>query len=110
MNETEIVYCGEGWANFWTPYNANEKWARFTVTAIGTITNILNIMVFTRKSMASSPINKILAGLALADFLFSVRFIIEFLTLQFRTVFEYQDSYFDAHSQLIHEVLFDVRI
>ncbi|XP_017775175.1 PREDICTED: probable G-protein coupled receptor 139 [Nicrophorus vespilloides] len=45
------------------------------VCIFGTIANILNIIVLTRKEMACAPINRILTGLAIADMLIMVEYI-----------------------------------
>ena len=99
MNDTEIIYCGEGWENFWAPYNSISTYAQLTVATIGVLTNILNIIIFTRKSMSSSPINKILVGLALADFLSCLRYIIEGITALLKKHYEYQDSYVETRHE-----------
>ncbi|XP_059088552.1 G-protein coupled receptor dmsr-1-like isoform X2 [Tigriopus californicus] len=45
------------------------------VCLFGTIANILNIVVLTRKEMNGSPINRILTGIAVADMLVMVEYI-----------------------------------
>lgn len=45
------------------------------VCLCGTVANMLNVAVLTRKDMASAPINRILTGLAVADILVMVEYI-----------------------------------
>lgn len=45
------------------------------VCLFGTVANILNVTVLTRKEMVSAPINRILTGLALADILVMIEYI-----------------------------------
>ena len=69
---TPVVYCGKGWADFWAflvPFNLP---ARAVVCLVGIVTNILNILVFTRKSMRN-PTNTILTALSIADLLCLLR-------------------------------------
>ena len=42
---------------------------------MGTIFNLLNILVFTHKDMRSNPINLILTGIAVADCLLLIEYI-----------------------------------
>lgn len=46
-----------------------------SVCVFGTVANILNIIVLTRKDMASAPINRILTALAMADMLLMIEYI-----------------------------------
>ena len=45
------------------------------VCSMGTVFNILNILVFTHKDMRSNPINLILTGIAVADCLVLIEYI-----------------------------------
>ena len=45
------------------------------VCIFGTVANILNVMVLTKKDMAKAPINKILKWLAVADMLIMIEYI-----------------------------------
>ena len=45
------------------------------VCIFGTVANILNVMVLTKKDMAKAPINKILKWLAVADMLIMIAYI-----------------------------------
>jgi hypothetical protein len=45
------------------------------VCGMGTVFNLLNIMVLTHKDMKSNPINRILTGIAVADCLVSIEYI-----------------------------------
>ncbi|XP_023014928.1 G-protein coupled receptor dmsr-1 [Leptinotarsa decemlineata] len=45
------------------------------VCVFGSVANVLNIVVLTRKDMASAPINRILTALAIADMLLMIEYI-----------------------------------
>lgn len=47
----------------------------FAVCLFGTIANILNIAVLTRKDMACAPINRILTGLAVAEMIIMLEYM-----------------------------------
>ena len=46
-----------------------------TVCTLGTIFNIMNILVLTHKDMRSNPINLLLTGIAVADMMVMVEYI-----------------------------------
>ena len=46
-----------------------------TVCLLGTIFNIMNILVLTHKDMRSNPINLLLTGIAVADMMVMVEYI-----------------------------------
>lgn len=56
-------------------YNKFHGYLSLLVCIFGTIANFLNIIVLTRKDMAVFPVNRILAGLAVADMLVMVEYI-----------------------------------
>jgi len=47
----------------------------FQICIFGTIANILNVIVLTKKDMAKAPINKILKWLAVADMFVMIEYI-----------------------------------
>ncbi|XP_067013511.1 G-protein coupled receptor dmsr-1-like [Anabrus simplex] len=77
MNETvpkPSLYCGEGLQNFQKTYNHIHGYASLLVCLFGSLANILNIAVLTRREM-TSPTNTILTGLAVADLLVMLEYI-----------------------------------
>ncbi|XP_058829382.1 G-protein coupled receptor dmsr-1-like [Topomyia yanbarensis] len=64
----ELLYCGQGLDDFHTSYSNIHGIVCLLVCIFGSIANILNIMVLTRREMRS-PTNAILTGLAIADLL-----------------------------------------
>jgi hypothetical protein len=73
-NDNSDVDCGfkdmlETYANDYHPYLA------IVVCLFGTVANILNIAVLTRKDMVCAPINRILTALAIADMVLMIEYI-----------------------------------
>lgn len=66
--------CGEGLDDFHTSYVAIHGWASLMVCCFGSVANLLNVIVLTRKEM-KSPTNAILTGLAVADMLVMFEYI-----------------------------------
>ncbi|XP_040569528.1 G-protein coupled receptor dmsr-1 [Lepeophtheirus salmonis] len=60
---------------FYKGYREIHGWLSLCVCIFGTIANILNIVVLTRKEMNGSPINLILTGIAIADMLVMIEYI-----------------------------------
>lgn len=56
-------------------YKTYHGYLSLIVCLFGTVANLLNIIVLTRKDMACSPVNRILAGLAVADMFVMVEYI-----------------------------------
>lgn len=56
-------------------YRQIHGYASLVVCVFGTIANILNIFVLTRKELLNSPINRILTGIAVADMLVMLEYI-----------------------------------
>lgn len=69
--------CTDGWfADFAIEYGKTyHVYLAIVVCCFGTIANMLNIAVLTRKDMASAPINRILTGIAVADMMIMVEYI-----------------------------------
>nr|XP_040569440.1 G-protein coupled receptor dmsr-1-like [Lepeophtheirus salmonis] len=60
---------------FYKSYRKIHGWLSISVCIFGTIANLLNIAILTRKEMNSSPINLILTGIAIADMLVMIEYI-----------------------------------
>ncbi|KAG8322351.1 G-protein coupled receptor dmsr-1-like [Homalodisca vitripennis] len=58
-----------------TSYRHLHGYIALLVCVFGTIANILNVVVLTRKEMAAAPINRILTGIAVADMLVMLDYI-----------------------------------
>jgi hypothetical protein len=68
--------CGGRLRNFAETYASHyHSYFAIFVCVFGTIANVLNIIVLTRKDMACAPINRILTALAVADILLMVEYI-----------------------------------
>lgn len=76
MNSTTVAtpYCGKGLDKFYSAYRHVHGYASLLVCLFGSVANILNIAVLTRREM-SSPTNAILTGLAVADLLVMLEYI-----------------------------------
>lgn len=66
--DEDFAYCGKGFQDFHETFKHFHGYFSIIVCVFGIITNILNIIVLTRKDMVS-PTNTILTGLAVADML-----------------------------------------
>jgi hypothetical protein len=71
--DTASEWCG-GWDSFYTSYSQMHGWASLFVCIFGSIANLLNIVVLTRREMRS-PTNMILTGLAVADLFVMIEYI-----------------------------------
>nr|QNH74777.1 putative myosuppressin receptor I [Homarus americanus] len=68
-------YCStEGWNHFRESYQAVHGCMSLVVCVFGSIANVINMVVLTRRSMLS-PTNAILTGLAMTDLLVMVEYI-----------------------------------
>lgn len=68
-------YCStEGWDNFRQSYQAVHGCMSLVVCVFGSVANVINMAVLTRRSMVS-PTNAILTGLAVTDLLVMVEYI-----------------------------------
>ncbi|XP_033253521.1 LOW QUALITY PROTEIN: probable G-protein coupled receptor 139 [Drosophila miranda] len=68
-------YCQGEIYNWLRAYNSIHGYVSLMICIFGTIANILNIMVLTRKEMAKAPINNILKWLAVADMFVMLEYI-----------------------------------
>ncbi|XP_071566171.1 G-protein coupled receptor dmsr-1 [Temnothorax nylanderi] len=66
--------CGKSLESFHDWYTQVHGWASLLVCIFGSIANVLNIAVLTRREM-QSPTNMILTGLAVADLLVMIEYI-----------------------------------
>lgn len=78
--ETTKSTCGEfDWSieHYAVIYAASyHVYLALIVCIFGAVFNILNIIVLTRKDMASVPINKILTGIAMADVVVMIEYVL----------------------------------
>ncbi|XP_023031798.1 G-protein coupled receptor dmsr-1 [Drosophila willistoni] len=68
-------YCQGEIYKWLRTYNGMHGYVSLLICIFGTIANILNIMVLTRKEMAKAPINNILKWLAVADMFVMLEYI-----------------------------------
>lgn len=68
-------YCDGAIRDLATQYKNYHGYASLIVCSFGTLTNMLNIVVLTRKDTKAAPINRILTGLAVADALVMLEYI-----------------------------------
>lgn len=66
--------CGTGFESFYNSYAQVHGWASLLVCTFGSIANVLNIAVLTRREM-HSPTNMILTALAVADLFVMIEYI-----------------------------------
>ncbi|XP_060522497.1 G-protein coupled receptor dmsr-1-like isoform X2 [Cylas formicarius] len=64
-----LLYLATTYANYYHPYCV------IIVCAVGVVLNTLNIIVLTRKDMATAPINRLLTALAWADMLLMIEYM-----------------------------------
>lgn len=72
--ESVSCYCSQ-LRNFSIAYRQIHGYLSFFVCIVGVISNILNIIVLTRREMSVLPINRILRGLALTDIVLMIEYI-----------------------------------
>lgn len=88
-----MCHCESAIRDFATEYKNYHGYASLIVCSFGTFTNILNIIVLTRKDTKSAPINRILTGMATADVLVMLEYIpfaiYKYLVLPERRIFPY---------------------
>ncbi|XP_005177141.2 G-protein coupled receptor dmsr-1 [Musca domestica] len=68
-------YCRGDFYQGLRVYNGLHGYVALVICLFGTIANLLNIMVLTKKDMAKAPINKILKWLAVADMFVMIEYI-----------------------------------
>ncbi|XP_073846179.1 G-protein coupled receptor dmsr-1 isoform X2 [Musca autumnalis] len=70
-----VDYCKGDFYRGLRTYNSLHGYVALVICLFGTIANLLNIMVLTKKDMAKAPINKILKWLAVADMFVMIEYI-----------------------------------
>ncbi|XP_055708444.1 G-protein coupled receptor dmsr-1 isoform X2 [Phlebotomus papatasi] len=68
-------YCAGTLRNIFTGYRSFHGYISLVICIFGTIANILNIIVLTRKEMCKAPINIILKWLAVTDMIVMIEYI-----------------------------------
>lgn len=109
---TTSCYCDNAIRDLATQYKNYHGYAALMVCSFGTFTNMLNIIVLTRKDTKVAPINRILTGLATADMLVMLEYvpfaIYKYLVLPQRRIFPYGWAVFvlfHMHfTQLLHTI------
>ncbi|XP_032683158.1 sex peptide receptor-like [Odontomachus brunneus] len=109
---TTSCYCDGAIRDLATQYKNYHGYAALMVCSFGTFTNVLNIIVLTRKDTKIAPINRILTGLATADMLVMLEYIpfaiYKYLVLPQRRIFPYGWAVFvlfHMHfTQLLHTI------
>ncbi|TMW54532.1 hypothetical protein DOY81_000326 [Sarcophaga bullata] len=84
------TYCKGEFFKMLQAYTNIHGYVALMVCIFGTVANILNVMVLTKKDMAKAPINKILKWLAVADMLIMIEYI---------PFVSYQYIYMNAHEK-----------
>ncbi|XP_076657005.1 G-protein coupled receptor dmsr-1 [Halictus rubicundus] len=105
-------YCSGTVKNVADQYKNYHGYVALIVCVFGTLANMLNIVVLTRKNMVTAPINKILTGLATADMLVMLEYIpfaiYKYIVLPKRPIFPYGWAVFvlfHMHfTQLLHTI------
>jgi hypothetical protein len=68
-------YCSGAMRDILLPYKSLHGYFSLVVCIFGTLANVLNVAVLTRKDMACAPINRILTALAIADMLVMMEYV-----------------------------------
>jgi hypothetical protein len=68
-------YCSGTMREVLVSYKSVHGYFSLIVCIFGTVANVLNVAVLTRKDMASAPINRILTALAIADMLVMLEYV-----------------------------------
>ncbi|CAK9813741.1 G-protein coupled receptor dmsr-1 [Anthophora quadrimaculata] len=107
-----ICYCNGIVRNLAIEYKNYHGYVALVVCLFGTLANILNIIVLTKKNMVTTPINRILTCLAMADVLVMLEYIpfaiYMYIVLPKRQIFPYGWAVFvlcHMHfTQLLHTI------
>ncbi|XP_043582984.1 G-protein coupled receptor dmsr-1-like [Bombus pyrosoma] len=111
-NDQIGCYCNGTVRDLALEYKNYHGYAALIVCLFGTLANMLNIIVLTRKDMVTAPINRILTGLATADMLVMLEYIpfaiYMYIVLPKRQIFPYGWAVFvlfHMHfTQLLHTI------
>lgn len=86
-------YCNDAIRDLTTQYKNYHGYASLIICSFGTLTNMLNIVVLTRKDTKAASINRILTGLAVTDALVMLEYIpfaiYKYFLLPERRIFPY---------------------
>ncbi|KAG5677483.1 hypothetical protein PVAND_007241 [Polypedilum vanderplanki] len=74
-NDNCTHYCQHNIRDFFTSYQYYHGYVTLVICIFGTIANILNIIILTRKEMSKTPINSILKWLAVCDMFVMIEYI-----------------------------------
>lgn len=85
-------YCNQ-LRTFSMAYRQIHGYFSFFVCMVGVISNVLNIIVLTRREMAMLPINRILRGLAITDVILMIEYIPFIFFYYFRVFPHWLQSY-----------------
>lgn len=104
--------CAESVRRLAAAYRPYHGYVALLVCGFGTLANLLNVAVLTRKELRRAPVNRILTALAAADVLVMLEYVpfavYEYLVLPERRLFPYGWAVFvlfHMHfSQLLHTV------
>ena len=105
-------HCGGLVRRLAASYRLYHGYVALLVCTLGTLMNLLNVAVLTRKELRRAPINRILTGLAAADCLVMLEYVpfavYEYIVLPERRLFPYGWAVFvlfHMHfSQLLHTI------
>ncbi|XP_043255166.1 G-protein coupled receptor dmsr-1-like [Colletes gigas] len=105
-------YCNGTVKDLAVEYKSYHGYVALVVCLFGTLANMLNIVVLTRKDMVATPINQILTGLATTDMLVMLEYIpfaiYKYIVLPKRQIFPYGCAVFvlfHMHfAQLLHTI------
>lgn len=111
-NNAFYYHCNGFVRRISTTYRSYHGYVALLVCSFGTLANLLNVAVLTRKKLRRAPINRILTGLAAADVLVMLEYVpfavYEYLILPKRRLFPYGWAVFilfHMHfSQLLHTI------
>jgi len=68
-------YCSGTLREVLLSYKSVHGYFSLVICIFGTVANVLNVVVLTRRDMASAPINRILTALAIADMLVMLEYV-----------------------------------
>lgn len=105
-------YCNNSIRDLAVAYKNYHGYVALVVCLFGTLANMLNIVVLTRKDMVATPINRILTGLATADMLVMLDYIpfaiYRYIVLPKSQIFPFEGAVFilfHMHfTQLLHTI------
>lgn len=100
-NESFNCYCRH-LRGFQLAYRPIHGYLSFFICIVGVLSNILNIIVLTRREMSALPINRILRGLALTDIVLMIEYIPFIFFHYFKLFPQMSHTYYGALLIWIH--------